>query len=137
MKIGYLGIGNIEKDVVFQVSSDVIETFQKMKVTKQVSYTTHKIHGHKAIPEMTGIDADTVSFDMLLSAYLGVNPRKELEKLEAFATAGTICNLVLGEKLYGTWVIKSIPYTVEHVYKEGDITQAKVSVNLIEAGDDV
>ncbi len=136
MKIGYLGIGNIEKDVVFQVSSDVIETFQKMKVTKQVSYTIHKIHGHKAIPEMTGLDADTVSFDMLLSAYLGVNPKKELEKLEVFARAGTICNLVLGEKLFGTWVIKSLPYTVEHVYKEGDITQAKVTVSLIEAGEE-
>lgn len=132
MSIGYIGVGNTSKDVAFVVSSSVIETFDNMKVNKAVSYTTHKIHGKKAAPEMTGQDADTVTFEILLSAYLGVNPKKELEKLEAFMKDGTICNLVLGNKTVGTWVIKSIPYSVDYVYKEGDITQAKVTISLIE-----
>ena len=132
MSIGYIGVGNTSKDVAFVVSSSVIETFDNMKVNKAVSYTTHKIHGKKAAPEMTGQDADTVTFEILLSAYLGVNPKKELEKLEAFMKNGTICNLVLGNKTVGTWVIKSIPYSVDYVYKEGDITQAKVTISLIE-----
>ena len=132
MSIGYIGVGNTSKDVAFVVSSSVIETFDNMKVNKAVSYTTHKIHGKKAAPEMTGQDADTVTFEILLSAYLGVNPQKELEKLEAFMKDGTICNLVLGNKTVGTWVIKSIPYNVDYVYKEGDITQAKVTISLIE-----
>lgn len=133
MKVGYLGIGNTSKDVAFEVSSSVIRTFSNMKVNKSVVYTTHKIHGHKALPEMTGMDADTVTFDILLSAYLGVNPKKELDKLEAFMKNGTICNLVLGDKPFGTWVIKSMPYNIEYVYKEGDITQAKTTISLIEA----
>lgn len=133
MKVGYLGIGNTSKDVAFEVSSSVIRTFSNMKVNKSVAYTTHKIHGHKALPEMTGMDADTVTFDILLSAYLGVNPKKELDKLEAFMKNGTICNLVLGDKPFGTWVIKSMPYNIEYVYKEGDITQAKTTISLIEA----
>lgn len=137
MRVGYLGIGDTAKDVVFQVSDEQIETFNNMKVKKQASYSTHKIHGHKAVPEMTGMDADQITFDMLLSAYLGVNPKTELDKLEAFMQEGTICNLVLGEQLFGTWVVKSIPYNVEYVYKEGDITQAKVTVTILEAGDDV
>lgn len=137
MRVGYLGIGDTAKDVVFQVSDEQIETFNNMKVKKQASYSTHKIHGHKAVPEMTGMDADQITFDMLLSAYLGVNPKTELDKLEAFMQEGTICNLVLGEQLFGTWVIKSIPYNVEYVYKEGDITQEKVTVTILEAGDDV
>lgn len=137
MRVGYLGIGDTAKDVVFQVSDEQIETFNNMKVKKQASYSTHNIHGHKAVPEMTGMDADQITFDMLLSAYLGVNPKTELDKLEAFMQEGTICNLVLGEQLFGTWVIKSIPYNVEYVYKEGDITQAKVTVTILEAGDDV
>lgn len=132
MSVGYIGIGDTSKDVAFVVSSEVVETFDNMKVNKAVSYTTHKIHGKKAAPEMTGLDADTVTFEMLLSAYLGVNPQRELEKLEAFMKQGTICNLALGERLFGTWVIKSIPYNVDYVYKEGDITQAKVTVSLIE-----
>jgi phage protein U len=74
---------------------------------------------------------------MVLSAYLGINPKTELQKLEAFMKNGTICNLVLGDQLFGTWVVKSIPYNVEYVYKEGDIIQAKVSVTLMEAGVDV
>ena len=137
MNVGYLGTGNTASDVVFRVSSDTIETFTNMKVKKQASYSTHKIHGHKAIPELTGMDADQVTFDMILSAYLGINPKKELDKLEAFMSNGTICNLVLGDQLFGMWVVKSIPYNVEYVYKEGDIIQAKVSVTLMEAGDDV
>jgi len=133
MKVGYLGIGSLATDVIFEVSSDVIRTFTNMKMNKKVSYTTHKIHGHKAIPEMTGLDADTVTFEMLLSAYLGVNPQKELDKLETFMKEGTICDLVLGDKTYGTWVIQSIPYNIEYIYREGDITQAKCTVSLIEA----
>lgn len=134
MRIGYLGVGVLSRDVVFSVSGDTIETFTNMKVSKSATYATHKIHGHKAIPEMTGMDADTVTFEMMLSAFLGVNPKKELNKLEAFMKAGTICNLVLGNELLGRWVIKSIPFNIEYTYKEGEITQAKVTVSLIEAG---
>lgn len=136
MKVGYLGVGKTSSDVAFQVSDKKVETFTNMKVRKQANYATHKIHGHKALPELTGLDADQVTFDMILSAYLGVNPKTELEKLEAFMENGTICNLVLGDQLFGTWVVKSIPYNVEYVYKEGDIIQAKVSVTLMEAGVD-
>ena len=133
MKVGYLGIGNTSKDVVFEVSSNVIKTFNNMKINKSVAYTTHKIHGHKAVPEMTGLEADTITFEILLSAYLGVNPKRELDKLETFMKNGTIVYLVLGDKIVGTWVIKSMPYNIEYVYKEGDITQAKATISLIEA----
>jgi len=132
VKIGYLGIGKAAKDVAFVVSSKTIETFNNLKVTKQARYSTHKIHGHRDVPEMTGISGDTITFELLLSAYLGVNPKRELEKLENFMTAGTICNLVMGDQLFGSWVIKSIPYNVEYIYKEGDITQAKVTISLLE-----
>ena len=133
MKVGYLGIGNTSKDVVFEVSSNVIKTFNNMKINKSVAYTTHKIHGHKAVPDMTGLEADTITFEILLSAYLGVNPKRELDKLETFMKNGTIVYLVLGDKIVGTWVIKSMPYNIEYVYKEGDITQAKATISLIEA----
>lgn len=134
MTIGYLGIGKTKKDIVFKVSSKTVETFQNMKVTKQASYTTHKVHGHKAVPEMTGVDADTITFDMILSAFLNVNPQKELEKLKKFLTKGTVCTLVLGDKPFGDYVVKSMPYTVDYVLNDGKIAQAKVSVSLIEAG---
>ena len=134
MSVGYLGVGDLSKDVVFNVDNKVIETFTNMKVTKQATYTTHKIHGYKAIPEMTGIEAGTITFDIVLSAFLGVNPQKELDKLEAFMNAGTVCNLVMGNKLFGRWVIKQMPYNVDYTYKEGEGTQATVTVSLIEAG---
>lgn len=132
MKVGYLGVGAIASDVAFEVSDQTIETFSGMKVTKQANYSTHKIHGGKAIPEMTGMDADTVSFDICLSAYLGVNPAREIKKLEDFMKAGTIVDLVLGDVLFGSWVIKSIPFNVEYTYRDGTVTQAKLTVSLIE-----
>ncbi len=134
MNIGYLGIGNTKKDVVFKVSSDVIETFRNMKLTKQATYTTHKIHGHKAIPEKTGLEADKITFEMVLSAFLGVEPITEMQKLETFMRAGTICNLVLGPYFCGSWVIQSIPYNVDYVTNEGYISQITLTVTLMEAG---
>ena len=134
MRVGYLGVGDLSQDVIFKVDSKVIETFSNMKMTKQVTYTTHKIHGYKAIPEMTGLEADTLTFEMILSAFMGVNPIVEMIKLEKFMRAGTICNLVLGTFYCGSWVIKSIPYDIHYVSNEGDITQIKITVSLIEAG---
>lgn len=133
MNVGYLGVGDMSRDVLFRVSSDVIETFTNMKVRKQANYSTHKIHGGKAVPEMTGMDADQITFDMILSAYMGVHPQGELDKLAAFMNDGTICSLVLGDYFFGTWVIKSVPFDIQYLYKEGDITQAKVSVTLLES----
>lgn len=136
MKVGYLGVGDTGRDVAFEVSSEVVKTFHNMKLTQSVAYTLHKIHGHKAIPEMTGLEADTITFDIILSAYLGVNPQAEIDKLHRFMNDGTICNLVIGENLFGTWAIKSMPLNIEYFYKEGDITHAKATISLVEAWED-
>lgn len=134
MRVGYLGVGDLRRDVVFNVDDNLIETFMRMKMSKQVNYATHKIHGHKEIPELTGLSADKISFEMVLSAYLGVSPILEMYKLEEYMKHGTVVKLVLGTTYCGSWVIQSIPYSIDYVTNEGDITQITISVTLIEDG---
>ena len=135
MKIGYLGTGNTSKDVVFQVSDKTVETFSNLKITRQASLTSHRIHGGKAVTELNGFDAGTATFDILISAFFGVNPQKELEKLTALFDSGTICLLVLADRIYGKWLIKSIAQNIQYVFKDGTPTQIKAQVSLTEAGD--
>lgn len=135
MKIGYLGTGNTSKDVVFQVSDKTVKTFSNMKITKQANLTSHKIHGGKAVTELNGFDAGSATFDMVMSAFLGINPRTELKKLTDLFEKGTVCLLVLGDDIYGKWLIKTVSQSIQYVYKDGTPTQIKTSVTLTEAGD--
>ena len=134
MRIGYLGVGDVRKDIVFNVDASLIETFSNLKISKQANYTSHKVHGFKEVPEMTGLSADTVTFDMVLSAYLGVSPTSEAHKLEEFMKNGTVVSLVLGTTYYGSWVVKSCPLDFNIVTNEGDAVQITVTVTLTEVG---
>jgi hypothetical protein len=127
-QIGCLG------DIVFQVSSDVIETFNNMQWSGSARYSEHKRHLTNALTEFTGLDPDTMSFDMELSAYLGVDPMEELAKLLTYERDGKAISLVIGEKLYGKykWTINRHRIKMKTFDKSGNLTSATVSVDLLE-----
>jgi phage protein U len=127
-QIGCLG------DIVFTVSSDMVETIQNVQWAGSVRYAEHQRHNNNALTEFTGINADTVSFDMLLSAYLGVKVMNELVKIWTYERKGTSLPLVIGEKPYGKyrWVIKNHKIKMQTFDKAGNIIMATVSLNLLE-----
>jgi len=127
-QIGCLG------DIVFAVSSEQIETFKNMQWSGSVRYSTHKRHLSNALTEFTGIEPDTMSFEMTLSAYLGVDPMAELVKIWTYERKGQALPLVIGEKGYGKyrWCIENHKIKMETYDKAGNLTGATVSVNLLE-----
>lgn len=127
-KVAPIGcLGNIP----FQVSSKKVQTFENLNWKSSASYATHARHMKTELLEMTGIKADEVSFDMLLSAYLGVKPMKVLNTLQTMLQKGTVCALVLGKDIIGKkWVVTDVGRAVKHVYKDGTLISCQVNVTL-------
>ena len=128
MQIGCLG------DIVFEVSSKTIKTFDRMQWSGSARYSEHQRHLSHALTEFTGLNPDTISFDMVLSLYLGVEPMAELVKLWNYERSGKAVPLVIGDKIYGKyrWTVKSHKTKMQTYDKRGNLTGATVSVELLE-----
>lgn len=128
MQVGVLG------DIVFQVSSNVIKTLDNLQWSGSARYGEHSRHLTNALTEFTGIDPDTMSFDMELSVYLGVDPMAELVKIWTYERSGKPLSLVVGERAYGKykWTIKSHKIKMRTYDKKGNVTGVSVSVDLLE-----
>ena len=124
--IGTLG------DIVFSVSRGQVKTFDGMKWESSAQYAAHNRHLKQPLLEFTGTDLDTISFSMVLSAFLGVNPMGEITKLLSAERTGKIMRLVIGNKAYGTykWVITKTSKDLEYFDNKGNLLHAKVSVSL-------
>ncbi len=127
-QIGCLG------DIIFSVDSDKVETINNVQWNGSARYSTHQRHLTNALTEFTGIDPDTMSFDMHLSANLGVNVMEELVKIWTYERKGTSLPLAIGEKAYGKyrWTIKNHRIRMQHFDPKGNLLSATVSVNLLE-----
>lgn len=126
-------VGSLGK-IIFKISPNVIETITNVKQSGSAVFSEHQRHGGNSLLEFVGRNADTLSFEMILSSELGVNVQTEIDKIVAAERAGEILKLVIGKKIYGRyrWVIKSHSVTIKHFDKNNEPLLAHVSVNLIE-----
>ena len=131
--IGYLGksAGN---GISFVVSREVFRTPKNLKWSGSARYATHQRHGTYALTEFTGIDPDRFSFDILLTAEMGVNPLKEVAKIGNYEQDGEALGLVIGGKAYGKyrWNIQSHEVKIEYTDEAGRMYAVEVSVELLE-----
>lgn len=128
MQIGCLG------DIAFKTSADTVRMVSNVTWSGSANYNTHARHLTDALTEFTGLAPDEMTFDMVLSAYLGVNPMTELAKLWEYERKGQALPLVIGSKAYGKyrWVIQSHQIKMETFSGSGDLMSATVSVSLLE-----
>lgn len=124
--IGTLG------DIVFSVSRNQVNTFDKMKWDSSAKYASHERHLQESLLEFTGIDNDIITFSMYFSIFLGINPMNEISKLMNAERNGKVMRLVIGRKAYGRnkWVITKTSKDLERFDKKGNLLTAKVSVTL-------
>ncbi len=128
MQIGCLG------DIVFKVSSDMVRTISNVTWSGSANYATHSRHMTDALTEFTGLDPDEITFDIVLSAFLGVNPMSDLAKIWDYERKGQALPLIIGSKAYGKyrWVIKSHKIKMQTFDGSGDLLSATVSISLLE-----
>jgi len=121
-------------DIPFQVSSDVVQTINNAKWTGTARYATHQLHAGDTLTEFVGNDPDKFSFEMVLSAYLGVNPQKMVDKLVQYRREGRTLPLVIGDTAYGKyrWTIVSHDARVQYTDGHGNALSVTVKLTLQE-----
>ena len=121
-------------DVVFSVSREQVQTIKNVKWKSSVSYAKHKVHGKDEVLELTGYASGQISFEIELSAFLGVNPTAQLQKLEDMMRQGVAKQFILGTTVIGRkWVIQALNRDLGYVYRDGTLLSAKASLTLYEA----
>lgn len=121
-------------DIPFKVSSEVVQTFTNGKLSGSANYATHKRHAGDALTEFVGNDPDKFNFDMVLSAYLGVNPMQMVDKIIAYKREGRTLPLVIGDRTIGRyrWTITSYNVRMQTTDGTGNILSVTVTVSLQE-----
>ena len=128
--IGCLG------DVVFTVSEATVRTLDNMTWSGSARYAVHQRHLGTALTEFTGLDPQKITFDMILTTELGVDPLSEAQHIDALMSIGSVLPLVIGTRWYGRgcWTITNVSMKEQAFSTGGDVSAATVSVSLQEYG---
>lgn len=130
---GYLG-KDANDGIQFVVSREVFRAPSNMTWGGSARYSTHERHVTHALTEFTGLDPDSFSFDMLLTAELGVDPMKDLVKIWGYERSGAALGLVIGGHGYGKyrWTIQKHETKMKYTDRSGNLYAVEVSVELLE-----
>lgn len=120
--------------IPFFVSGDFVQTIRNVTWSGAGTYAAHNRIGYTTLVEATGSDADTISFEMLLSRDLGVNPWDAIKMLLNAERDQTYMELTIGDHGYGRyrWLIASHTINLTKFDFIGNLTEAVVSIKLVE-----
>lgn len=120
--------------VVFSVSDKTVKTFNNMKWHISGNYAEHDRHMRRDLLEFLGPELETISFEMDLSVFLGVNPLTEIKKLRTIVQTGKTDRLVIGGQVYGAykWVMTDLSTEMKRFDKKGNLLSAKANVSMKE-----
>lgn len=120
--------------VPFVVASDAVRTIEDAEWSGKARWAVHDRHIGHALTEFTGLEPDGFSFEMQLSAYLGINPMQSIVLMWKYLREGIPQPLVLGEKAYGKymWSLTDMKIRLQNYDNNGNLIRATVSVTLQE-----
>ena len=128
MMVGSLG------PVVFSVSDAFVRTISDYTRKTSVRIESHDIIGQKPLSEWVGLSCDSISFGIKLSAFRGVNPREEAEKLRRMAERGEAVTFVMGGApvTHNKWLIESVDEDANYYDRMGNIISSDVKLSIRE-----
>ena len=121
-------------DIVFEVSDKKVKTFRDFQIQRSAKYSEHAIHGGKALLEFTGLSPASLSINIRLAAWLGLNPKEELNMLHEVLNNHIVMPFILDGEPQGDnlWVLESIDETHEIIDNHGTSIAVEVSLKLKE-----
>ncbi len=121
-------------DLVFSVSDKTVRTFDSMSWEFSADYATHDRHIKADLLEYIGPSIETISFSMVFSVFLGVNPLKEIRRLHNMVQSGYAQRLIIGGNVYGTykWVMQKGTVDLKRFDRQGELWAATAKVTLKE-----
>lgn len=128
MMVGSLG------PVVFSVSDAFVRTISGYSRKTSVRIESHDIIGQKPLSEWVGLSCDSISFTVKLSAFRGVNPKEEAEKLRRMAERGEAVTFVMGGApvTQNKWLIESVDEDANYYDRMGNIISSDVKLSIRE-----
>lgn len=120
--------------VKFTVSPKKQKTFTGLTWTTSIRYDTKERKKKVSKVTFKGIDPDTFSFTMRLSVFGGLNPLKEIKKLDKLARKGKANRLIIGGKKYGKYktVITGITKNLKYFDRKGNLWIAEAKIPMKE-----
>lgn len=127
MIIGALG------NIPFETSSDKTLLLSGLKWDSGMRYAEHMRHNETGMLEYVGKNPDEISFSIKLSAFLGINPTKMMERLRSLHHSRKAVKFALGTMpIAGMWVLTDMKCEMEHFHKDGTLLSVDVSITLRE-----
>lgn len=128
MAIGSLG------DIVFEVNDDRKLTFSGMSYNVGARTSVHNRINGRPLIEFLGPENEQISLTIKLSAFLGINPRKSMYKLDDMSRNGVPLRLVIGKTHFGKykWLITNVSNTMEHISNRGQLLSITTKITLKE-----
>lgn len=127
-EVGSLG------SVVFKVSEAYVKTISDYSRKSSARIATHEIIGQKPLSEFLGPGIDSISFSIKLSAFRGVNPREETEKLRKMCLKGEAVDFIMAGSpvTQNRWMIESVDEDGNYYDRSGNMISADVKLTLRE-----
>lgn len=126
MSIGTFG------PVTFEVSAEKTRTFDDFQRKTSAKFEEHAIIGQKAKLEFISPGLDEISFQVIFSAFHGLNPLKEANQLREIVQKGEYLPLIIGGKTLGNYAIENISEAWKYIDNKGYVLYIAVDVSLKE-----
>lgn len=121
-------------DVIFEVSADKLLTFNDLEKKSSAKWNEHEINGNKAKLEFDGPGLAELNYNILFRAEHGINPMKEMSRLERMQNRGEAHHFVLGQKpiMINKLVVTELTEKLRNIDQQGNVFTIEASVSLKE-----
>lgn len=121
-------------ELVFEVSTERVITYDDYKRDTKARYARHELINQTSVLEYLGRDLEEISFTMMFTVSLGVDPAEETSKLRRMCLDGVADYLILGNTVVGEnlWTIESVGEAKKAVDHFGKTIVASVNVKMVE-----
>lgn len=121
-------------ELVFEVSTEKVITYDDYKRDTKARYARHELINQTSVLEYLGRDLEEITFTMMFTVSLGVDPAEETSKLRRMCLDGVADYLILGNTVVGEnlWTIESVGEAKKAVDHFGKTIVSSVNVKMVE-----
>lgn len=121
-------------ELVFEVSTEKVLTYDEYKRESKARYARHELINQTSVLEYLGRDLEEITFTMMFTVSLGINPAEETSKVRKLCLDGVADYLILGNTVVGEnlWTIESVSEAKKAVDHFGKTIVSSVEVKMVE-----
>ena len=132
--IGAIGSKSLDDVIMFEVSAEKVLTFKNFVRRNRVRFAKNDTLLKKPISQYVGPELDIITFDIILDAQWGVDPKEEYDKLIDIQKDGSLVTIIIGDNVFGTyrWRIADLSIPAEPIDNTGFFIRSVVSISFEE-----